>query len=402
MDKENTKQFKHTELKLYDPKWSSDLATTIIELEKLRVKRLGGPVPPHVFFQLKEIFQLFESLGSARIEGNRTTLMEFVEKVIENPSRATADESMKEIFNLEDVIDFIEKNIKKTTIFDRALISEIHRIIVKDLTPPPGGEGSHYPGALRPVDVSITGSPHVPPKSIKVPEYFEELMTFVNASVSSKYHLLITALAHHRMAWIHPFDNGNGRFVRMFTYALLIKQGFQVKTGRILNPTAIFCMDRAKYYEMLAVADTGDEVKVLEWCEYVLNGLRKEIEKIDKLLNLEYITDTILIPALRYSLERKSINNQEHAVLSCVVKTKDMTIKSLDIKAALNEASPVQRSRIIKRLKDKEMLVPTKGNKSRKYTIQFRNNYLLRDVVRALEENGFVPEFLNRKSEDGV
>jgi hypothetical protein len=76
----NNIEFKDVPLKIYEPEWGSKLATTIVELEKLRVKQLGGPVPPYIFFQLKDIFQMMESLGSARIEGNHTTLAEFVEK----------------------------------------------------------------------------------------------------------------------------------------------------------------------------------------------------------------------------------------------------------------------------------------------------------------------------------
>jgi len=40
--------------------------------------------------------------------------------------------------------------------------------------------------------------------------------------------------------------------VRLLTYALLIKYGFQVSDmGRLLNPAAVFCADRARYDEML-------------------------------------------------------------------------------------------------------------------------------------------------------
>ncbi len=53
MDIVNNKQFKEIPLKIYEPKWSSKLANTIIALEKLRVKKIGGPVPPYIFFQLK-------------------------------------------------------------------------------------------------------------------------------------------------------------------------------------------------------------------------------------------------------------------------------------------------------------------------------------------------------------
>jgi len=397
MDDVNNPKFKDIPLRLYDPKWGSKLANTIIELEKLRVKKLGGPVPPDVFFQLKNIFQIFESLGSARIEGNNTTLSEFVEKIIEDPSKKSADEGLKEIYNIERAIGFIEKNVDKTIKFDRALISEIHKIIVDGLTLPPKGEGSHFPGELRPINVLIKKSNHIPPDKVKVPEYFDELMNFVNQSIETQYHLLAIALSHHRMAWIHPFDNGNGRLIRIFTYALLIKQGFQVKSGRILNPTAIFCMDRDKYYKMLELADSGEEEKVLEWCLYVLEGLRTEIEKIDKLLDLDYMINTILLPMLFYALERQHITKREFEILSAVVKSKNMSLKSANLEKIIGEESSVQRSRILKKLKDKNMLIPLKP-KGRVYTIGFANNYLLRGVAHVLEQNGFVPKSLNTKN----
>lgn len=385
-------------IKIYDPKYGSNLTGVIFELEKLRVKKLGGPVPPHVFFQIKDIFQMLESLGSARIEGNNTTLAEYVEKVIENRSKKIVlDEKFKEIENIEKAIAFIEENINRTTKFNRAIISEVHKTLVDGLTLPPTGEGSRYPGMLRPINVSIQKSRHIPPEAIKVPELFDELMEFVNQPFETQYHLLAIALSHHKMAWIHPFDNGNGRLVRMFTYALLIKQGFQVKSGRILNPTAIFCMDRNKYYEMLALADSEEEDKVLEWCLYVLEGLRSEIEKIDNLLNLHYMIDVILLPMLSYALEREHITKREYQILSAIIKDREMSIKSADLEKILGEESPVQRSRILRKLKDKAMLIPFKEN-GRIYTIGFANNYLLRGIIHVLRENGFIPASLDNKN----
>lgn len=396
MDNVNKKQFKNIPLKLYEPVWDSNLASVILELEQLRVKKLGGPVSPHIFFQLKNIFQMLESLGSARIEGNRTTLAEFVEHVIEKHSpRVSDDEQFREIMNIEKAISFIDEHIKDHTPITRAMLSEIHKIIVEGLTPPPGGEGSRYPGEFRPIPVTIQKSTHIPPEPIQVPGYTEELLKFVNTPVESKNDLLVTALAHHRAAWIHPYDNGNGRMIRMFTYALLIKQGFAVKTGRILNPTAIFCIDRQQYYDMLALADTGESDNVLQWCEYVLRGLRDEIQKVDRLLDLTYVTTKVLLPALKYSLERKFITEREYRVLEAVITSDNMEIKSADVERATGESSPVQRSRIIGSLKEKGMLVPLK-EKGRIYSIGFVNSYLLRGIMHVLEQQGFVPASLNR------
>lgn len=393
----NNKHTKEIPLQLIDPDWGSSLASTIIELEKLRVKKLGGPVPPYIFFQIKDIFQKFESLGSARIEGNNTTLAEFVEKIIEKTSSSKKkDEGLEEILNIDKAIDFIDKNIKKDSTFTRALLSHIHKILMNGLTPPPDGEGSRYPGELRPVDVTIAGSKHIPPNHLVMPDYFEELLDFVNRSIDAQYHLLVVALAHHRMTWVHPYDNGNGRMVRMFTYALLIKQGFQVKSGRIVNPTAIFCMDRDKYYDMLSLADTGEKEKTLQWCSYVLDGLKEEIEKIDRLLDLKYMTDIILLPVLNYALEREHVTKREYEILKFVVKDPDMCIKASDLDSILGKDIPAQRSRILRKLKEKKMLKPL-AQGGRIYTISFNNNFLLRRVVHVLEINGFVPSSLNEK-----
>lgn len=122
------------EIIIPDPLWGSDLANIILDLEKLRTKHLGGDVPPYIFFQLKDIFHILETLGSARIEGNNTTLSEYVEKIIEQD---TPDEQNDEIRNLEKAIRFIEDYTDETTLFDRAFISQLHKILTDNLTPPP-------------------------------------------------------------------------------------------------------------------------------------------------------------------------------------------------------------------------------------------------------------------------
>jgi Fic family protein len=383
-----TSAFKHYDLSIHKPDYDSDLTSVIIELEKLRISPLGGPVNPWIFFQLKNIFHMLESLGSARIEGNNTTLSELVERQIEGDK--SKDEKMIEIENNEKAMDFIEHNIKGSTKIDRSIISELHKILVKNLPPPPKGEGSKTPGKLREHEVAIKGSEHKPPSHIKVQDYFEELINFINQDAEKKYNLLITAISHHRFSWIHPFDNANGRVVRLLTYALLIKQNFSVGEGRILNPTAVFCIDRKKYYEMLACADHGDRESILKWCYYVLNGLLIEMKKIDKLLDRKYLNEKILSPAIDLALRNGNITPLEHKILSLSITMDGMEIVSGDIEKILPGKLSAERSRVMRKLRDKVMLMPIKKG-ARKYVICFKSNPLLRGVIRALKQEGFIP-----------
>jgi len=333
-----------------------------------------------------------ETLGSARIEGNNTTLSEYVEKIIEK--NTAVDEKGQELQNIDQAIKFIEEHTDETTKIDRAYISELHKMVTKDLTPPPQGEGSNHPGAFRPIDVDIQQANHTPPSHIFLPQYFDVFLNFINEAHLAQNQLLMVAIAHHRFAYIHPFDNGNGRLGRLLNYAFLIKLGFNVKAGRIVNPSSIFYSDRDKYYEMLGKADTLDNQGALDWSEYFLSGLRDQIEKIDSLTQSEFTRDKILFPTIKYAFERMHITKQEFEILSYLIKTPEMAIKSSELEK-IGIKKTQQKTYAMKKLKEKRMISPTKEN-GRIYTIIFANNYLLRSIIKTLKDNGFVAEFLNQ------
>lgn len=377
--------FKHYDLILLEPDFGSHLTDLIIELDYLRKKPLKGTTNPAVFFQLKSIFHILESIGSARLEGNRTTVAEYIEKRIEK--KQLEDEKDTEIQNLEHAMAFIDRHIKTEKI-SRAFVSELHKRVVENLTPPEKGEGSRNPGEYRKMNLKITDSKHLPPDYTQVNEYMHELIKFIGNEDPTKYDLLKTAIAHHRFTWIHPYDNGNGRTIRLLTYAMLVGQGFNVNVGRILNPTAIFCINRDKYNEALSWADSGTNEGILKWCEYVLSGLKNEIEKIDKLLDYEFLKAKILLPAISFALDREIITDLESKILRVAINKQ--IFMSSDIENLMPGKVYTQRSRVLKELRDKKMIAPKKP-KSKKYTLRFDNNYLLRGIIKMLGEEGFIP-----------
>jgi Fic family protein len=378
-------KFVHHDLELLNPDFGSLLTDLIIELDFLRKKKLTGSTHPKVFFQLKHIFHTLESVGSARIEGNNTTIAEYIETKLDD--NQIVSEGIKEIQNIEKAMSFIEENVADYPI-NRAFISELHKMIVDGLETPPKGEGDNSPGEYRMTNPIITNSSHRPPDYLIVEDYMRELFDFIGQDDSPKYDLLKTAIAHHRFVWIHPFGNGNGRTVRLFTYAMLVKTGFNVNIGRILNPTAVFCSNRNEYYSFLSEADKGTHKGLLFWCEYVLKGLKEEIEKIDRLTNYDYLKKEILIPAINHSLERQYITISETKILKKVVEKQ--VIQASDIKDIFKGKASAEISRQIKKLIDKKMLIPEEDG-GRKYIIRFDNNYLLRGIIKALGENNFLP-----------
>ena len=381
--------FVHHDLSLINPAFDSPLVDILTELEHLRRLRLSGTTPAPVFFQLKQIFHMLESLGSARIEGNHTTLADLIESRLEGQHPDGTDQ-LREMENIERAMGYIDEHFLPGSALTETFIRELHTLTVSDLQ----REGDSTPGAYRRVSVSIAGSDHLPPDFFQVPNYMTELVDFINRGDPPKYDLIKVALAHHRFGWIHPFRNGNGRVVRLVTYLLLIKYHFNVRTGgRVLNPTAVFCNDRDQYYQMLALADSGTVEGMEAWCVYVLQGILDELRKVDQLAEFSYLQEKILIPALSYAEERQVITRQEALVLQRAAKSG--IAKTGDLTGTITDFSSGQRTYLIKKLVERKMLRPIKEG-ARQYAIGFSNSVLMRGIIRALSKEGFIPSSMNR------
>ncbi|PCF94627.1 Fic family protein [Vreelandella nigrificans] len=379
--------FHHYDLVLLNPSFDSPLVDVLTELEYLRRLRLGGSTPAPTFFQLKNIFHILESLGSARIEGNHTTLADYVESTLEGTQRSS--DHLSEIANIERAMSYIEEELEPDDPISEHFIRELHQLAVDGLE----REGDETPGAYRAGQVKIAKSSHLPPEPFRVGEYMHELVNFINNSDQQKYDLMKVALAHHRFGWIHPFTNGNGRVVRLLTYALMIKYGFNVSlgktvTGRVLNPTAVFCNDRERYYEMLSLADSGSPEALHDWCVYVLQGILDELKKLDKLSDYTFLKENILWPALEHARERKLITTQEKDILNLAIERQ--VVKASDLASVMKGSKPPQRTYQVRKLVEAGMLRPI-AEGARQYTIGFDNSFLVRGVIKALSNNGFIP-----------
>ena len=374
--------FKHFDLALLNPAVDSPLVDVLHELEHLRRLKLAGTTPAPVFYQLKRVFHMLESLGSARIEGNHTTLADYVESSLEGT--ATAGDPLAEIANIEEAMAYVESVMLPGAEVSEHFIRELHALAVRKLV----REGDATPGAYRVGQVQIAQSEHLPPEGVLVGDYMQELVAFINRADAPKYDLIKVALAHHRFGWIHPFGNGNGRVVRLLTYALMIKYGFNVKAGgRVLNPTAVFCSDRDRYYAMLACADVGTPTGLEQWCLYVLQGVLLELNKVDQLTQYEYLKSKILVPALAFARSRTLITAQEEAVLLASVRSG--IAKAADLSSAMPGMTAAQRTYQIRKLVERKMLHPIAPN-ARQYTLGFDNSYLMRGVIHALAQESFI------------
>lgn len=368
----------------------SEVANLVVALETLRNRELSGTTPPWIFFGVKNLFQTVESVISTHIEGNNTTIAAYVEAARSNNSKVDLDQKIKMILNLENALKDIEKEVRAGTIIDKGFILDLHRKVVDGLDASQDGEGDTRRGAYRNEHREIQNSKHILPQHTDVRDLMDKLITFINMPVPHTMELVKIAIVHHRFVWIHPFGNGNGRVVRLLTYAMLARAGYIDKDGaRLLDPTAVFGSNKLKYYDKLAGADKLTEQGATDWCEYMLSGLTQEIYKIDRLLDGDFTKREIIVPAIMYAHEKQKITKLERdMLLICVQKNLVAASDFRDLFPA--STSHVRISQVINKLKEQNLIEPLRPG-ARKYMLCMNNNLLTTGILRKLDENGFLP-----------
>ncbi len=136
-------------------------------------------------------------------------------------------------------------------------ISEIHRRFCEKLPeamlwveePDTGERVLIVPGELRCRDVKVAR--HVPISPGAVPRFLERLEQ-VYRGLGKTDSILAGAAAHHRLLWIHPFVDGNGRVARLMSHAMLLDA---LDTGAIWSVARGLARNVSVYKGLLAQCD---------------------------------------------------------------------------------------------------------------------------------------------------
>ncbi|MFL7904323.1 Fic family protein [Azospirillum argentinense] len=145
--------------------------------------------------------------------------------------------------------------------FVRWLHREFYRDVPPDMLHVGNGERPFEmePGAFRtrPEHDVVVGR-HVPPSSERVDDFmrhFESRYRF--ASMGPDTRIMAMAAAHHRLAYIHPFPDGNGRVARLMSHAMAHAAGVGAcGLWPISRGLALGLSSHGEYGRMMDYADT--------------------------------------------------------------------------------------------------------------------------------------------------
>ncbi|MDD1016688.1 Fic family protein [Pseudomonas rubra] len=235
---------------------------------------LHGKIPAPLRLPMMNLLRQVNSYYSNKIEGNVTDPEDVLRSQEDN-----FDEDLQEIRrHIEAQKRLADEPIHKLEVCSRNAIARMHRKIYTGMSDQyldpklndGGATARLVPGEFRQKDV-IVGK-HIPPS---VEEMRSHMNWFENAYRLDRIHglsrLFAAAGAHHRLMWIHPFLDGNGRIGRLFTDQYLKAAG--MGGYGLWSMSRGFGRDVEAYYAALRAADQPRKGDLDGRCELSDSGL---------------------------------------------------------------------------------------------------------------------------------
>jgi Fic family protein len=157
-----------------------------------------------------------------------------------------------------------------------------------------GAEYRIAPGQFRDFQVDVGG--HTPPDFATLPAFLTRFREgYGDERILATNRLTAIAAAHHRLAWIHPFGDGNGRVARLHSQALLQHHGLD--GGGLWTLSRGLARSRQDYYARLRDADQkrnndydgrGNLTQhgLSQFCVFFLQTILDQVSFMRTLLNL--------------------------------------------------------------------------------------------------------------------
>ena len=215
-------------------------------------------LPKGVLTALADLVRAMNCYYSNLIEGHDTHPVD-IERALKNEYSANADQRNLQLEAKAHIV--VQQWIDEGGLQGRTMsldgICEIHRRF-GDLLPdellwvedPETGERMQViPGALRERDVKV--GQHIPVSPGALPRFlkqFEEAYSGLGKAET----IIAAAAAHHRLLWIHPFLDGNGRVARLMSHSMLLET---LDTGGVWSIARGLARNVRSYKSHLAECD---------------------------------------------------------------------------------------------------------------------------------------------------
>jgi len=299
----------YTRVSQMEPMLASDQGSALSDLAVEVVRQsaaLSTALHPVTRRAVAELVRAMNSYYSNLIEGHHTHPVDIERALASDYSHDPAKRALQmESAAHVEVQRLIEQRLAanpSVEVCSPDFLGWIHRELYERLpdefrqVQTPNGETKGVePGQLRRDEVTV--GRHLAPAFQTLPEFLQRFAAaYGSPNLSAIDRVVAAAAAHHRLAWIHPFLDGNGRVTRLFTHAYLVKVG--IDGHGLWTVSRGFARNRDAYLAALAGADEhrrGDldgrgnlsNQGLLDFCTFFLQTALDQVGFMAGLLDLD-------------------------------------------------------------------------------------------------------------------
>ncbi len=255
------------------------------------------------------LLRAMNSYYSNKIEGQHTLPLE-IEQALRNDYASDADKARRQRLALahmatESQLETLWPQWNAAQVWSVQTLADIHQDLFARLPEgdrmQPDGEAVQVlqPGQWRQREVSV--GRRAAPTAAVLPAFLARWSQVYGQARRGEMQVVAMAAAHQRLAWIHPFLDGNGRVARLHSHLVLGHMGL---TNGLWSPLRGFARSQETYYAQLAAADetrAGDldgrgnltEAGLLGWIDYVIGICIDQVSFMRGLLSPEGMKDRI-------------------------------------------------------------------------------------------------------------
>ena len=135
---------------------------------------------------------------------------------------------------------------------------------------------------------------HVPPGPAHLDRFLARLEeAYTREGLSKTSRILAVGAAHHRLLWVHPFADGNGRVTRLMSHAMLLRLGVGNPLWSVARGLARTVNEYKRLLEEADERRTSDvdgrgtlsEKALVDFCRYFLTVCIDQVEFMAALLD---------------------------------------------------------------------------------------------------------------------
>ena len=202
---------------------------------------------------------------------------------------------------------------------------------------------NHFVGEYR--TKPVTAGRHLAPPSGEIEGLMGEWAARYSKLAGTEALLIGAACSHHRLAWIHPFIDGNGRAARLHTHLVLHAMGL---TQGLWSPMRGLARAQDRYYARLSNADLPrrndldgrgslSQEELVAFASYFLEICLDQVRFMRERLDLASLRDRLKSLLLHLQEQPWKIGSEKSVV----------KIDALEALHYVAMTGPVERSRFV-------------------------------------------------------